>query len=492
MLAVPSTLRTESIEWAIRSILVPQLTRLHRTGRISAPGRYADASEAVESMARLFRAQIDLSLGGRKQTLRDLAEGTRRGGDGIGHSIAQIQEMLATVADWRGLIDDLRLCESDRGAVPLENSVFTLKSAPWQVAGPNVFPASSEAFPSQVEEELERHDRLPATKARRQGPATDSTIYLVEANGPGWTQVLRAEGMPEGTKWDPAQYDDDLRGAIEEALELQAGARYPVSTDEILREAVLGSFFSHVKAAGRASELPVPIESGWLSNGVRGERYRFLGGELAMIRFLQGLGVAPFFDLPRTLVDRRPFPRARRLVPTPNLPTIPAADCSFVIDDGREIPGMRLPWAAETTFGSITPMKEMQGVFQLVSPTITAMAGVGPDAVEYAVANARVGKYKSRKRFRAGLIVRNGPEGLSGWGLPGWNLSDELSQRRAIVQSESHIERMRPDGEFQRAIAYVQERGVQTMGITLSEHKLQRESLVLAADILIARASFGR
>jgi hypothetical protein len=490
MIVVPPTLRTEEIEWAIHTILLPELYDLHRAGGISVPSRYAGSSEAADSMAVIFRSQIDLLLAGRRQTLSGLAAGTRAGHDLGPYSVGQIQEMLASVGDWRALIDGLRLRDSDRGRVPIEESVFTVKSAPWQASGPNVFPACSAAYPSQVEEELDRHGRLPPTKARAQGPAIDSSIYLVET-GPNWTQVLRAEGMPEGTKWDPAQYDEDLREVIEEALELQAGSDYVVSTDDILREAVLGSFFGNVKDAGRGTEVPRPIESGWLASGPRGENFRFLGGELSLIRFLQKLGVAPFFDLPRTLVDRRPYPRARRLVPTPNLPTIPAGDCSFVIADGREIPGARLPWAAETAFGSIAPTKETQGVFQVVSPTITAMGGGDPDSVEYAVANARVGKFNSHKRFGAGLIVRNGPEGLSGWGIPGWDLSKELSQRAAIEQAEKHMARMHPGGAFHQAVSYVQERGVQAMGISLSEHKLQRESLILAADILLARAHLG-
>jgi hypothetical protein len=491
MLAVPSTLRTEAVEWSIRALLVPQLRDLHHAGGISIPSRYSGETDAVDALAIVFRAQMDLSVEGKRQTLNGLAAKTRAGTGGSGYSVGQIQELLGSVGDWRGLLDRLRLRDSDRGRVPLERSVFTVKSASWQASGPNVFPACSEAFPSQVEEELERHDRLAPTKARNHGPAIDSSTYLVETGERGWAQVLRAEGMPEGTKWDPAEYDEDLRDAIKEALKLQAGSDYTVSTDKILHDVVLGSFFGSVKDAGRGLELPCPIESGWLASGSRGEAYRFLGGELAMIRFLQKLGLAPFFDLPRTLVDRRPFPRARRLVPTPHLPTISADNCSFVIEDGREIPGARLPWAAETAFGSIAPTRETQGVFKLLSPTITALGGADPDTAEYAIANAQVGKFKSDKRFRAGLIVRNGPAGLGGWGMPGRDFTDELAQREAIEQAESHIKRMGPNGEFQRAVAYVQDRGVQAMGITLSEHKHQRESLILAADVLLARAHLG-
>ena len=488
MIAVPSGVSTEAIEWAISSILGPELDELGRSGGISAPPGHTGIEEAIDSMTILFRSQLELLRRGRRQTIKALTTESRNFTSGAPFSSSKIHASLGSIVDWRGLIDDLRLRDSDHGRIPLGQSVITVKSAPWEASGSNVFPASSPAYPSEVEEELSRLGRLPATKARKNSAAVDSSIYLVETGPNGWTQVLRVEGMPEGTKWDPAEYDEDLRDLVAGALELQAGGAYTVSTDEILQGAVL-SFFESVRDAGRGAEMPRPVESGWLSSGPRSQSFRFLGGELEMIRLLQKMGTEPFFDLPRTLVNRRAYPRARQLTRTPMLPTIPAADCSFEIDDGRQIPGVRLPWAAQVAFGS-TPTKDTQGVFQRVDATTTAMGGADPDTVEYAVANAKVGKLGASKRFRAGLIVRNGPEGMSGWGVPSKDFRKQLRQREAIEQAERHVARMRPDGLFHRAVAYVQDLGVQTMGLTVSDHKLWRESLVLAADVLLARAHF--
>jgi hypothetical protein len=480
------TLSPDAREWAIRSILKPQLRDQLRSGSFTRPARFDSNEEAIDALAELVDTQLTLSLEGRKQTMGALATGANE-------SAPQIREILAALGDWDELVDGLRMRRSDRGVVPFSKSVFVVKTAPHDASGPRVFPACSNAFPVQVEEVLARHGLLPEQPARRQSPATDSSAYLMEI-GPLITQAMRVKGLPEKTQWDDSEeerYPAAIRAEIKEALELAAGGPYTVDTDTILREEVFDPFFERLATHGREAELPRPIESGWITFGPKGFEYRFLGGELWIMRYLQKKGVVPFLDLPRAMVKKRPFQGARNSVPVPNVPAA-KEECIFEkIPDGRKLPGLMLGWAAGVTFGSIPGTPGTQDFFRMVKETTVQMAGGDIDNVEYAVTNARVGKPDSNKRTRVGLIMRNDSGSLSGWGIPGYDFDKDIIRRIAIEQAEHHIRRMSPEGEFQREVEHLQRLGVQTMGILLASQRAQREGLILSGEGLRKRVELG-
>ena len=478
------TLDREAQEWAVDAVLKPQFSEMLRKGTFVREPRFVCDEDVINAAAGLVEAQLEFSRRGLKQTMSALAART-------GESAAQVRQVLSSV-DWAELTDGVRLRASERGSVPLSESVFVLKTAPHDASGPRVFPACSRAVPPQVEEVLERHDLLPERPPRRQSAATDSSLYLMEV-APGFAQAWRVKGLPEGTQWNPSdeRYPVAIRGDVKAALEVAAGGPYTVDTDKILREDVFEPFFASLAAHGRRSELPRPLESGWLSFGPRGFDHRFLGGELKLVRYLQKRGIVPFLDLPRTMAKRRLFKGARTLVPVPGLPVISEDDCIFEIADGRCLEGGMLGWTAEVAFGSVPGGPKTENVFQLVREPLVAMAGGDADSVEYVFTNARVGKADSGKRIRVGLLVRNEGGSLSGWGLPGRDLTKDIVLRRSIEQAERHIETTAAGGDFERQVELLQRDGVQTMGILLAAQREQREGLILAARALGTRAELG-
>lgn len=460
-------LSPEGRAWARHQLLEPQLEDLLLAEKLQIPSRFGSRGEAFEAIWKVFEEQMHLLQAGKPQRITGLADATGRSG-------AQVQELLAAVLDWPALVHGLRFRESDRGQLSMDGSALVVKTAPAPAYGPSVFGACSPAHPKEVCEVLASH-ALPVGSQRTQDKAIDSSAYLVEVN-PRVSLGLASAVLPEGSQWDHTEaerYPLEIQEEVRKALIIAAGGKFKVKTGEILRKEIFAPFLAS-RARYAVDSADLLVESGWIACGPKGSRYRFLGGELDMIRFLQKNGCAPFLDLPRNL-----FPGPLKGQPL---------DCTFLLPDGREIAGMYLTWAAQVAFGVRAPNRKLKDVFRLVDDTTLQMTGADPDAVEYAFAVATVGKSESRKRMSTGLLVRNDGGTLSGWGVPGFDPHDNVQLRQAIVQAEGHIERMRPSGGFQRTVERLQAAGLQTMGVKLPQHRKCRENLILGADILLQRA----
>jgi hypothetical protein len=451
--------------------LRPQLIDLASSQAFNVPSRFDSLEEAIEALAELFEAQLLLLGQGSRQTMDGLAAATNRSG-------AQVHELLAAVEDWEALVYGLRFRPSDRGSVGLDKSVLIIKTAPWQAKGPNVFPACSPAYPKEISEVLADHG-LCTGSTRSNDDATDSALYLIESN-PLFCLALGSVGLPEGTQWDhenTERYPAEISEEIEEVLQIIAGSEYETRTSKILETDVIGQFVANRARHRPEDRRTLRVESGCVCSSMEGESRRFLGGELDMVRFLQKSGLLPFLDLPHSLV------------PGPMLAE--SLDCTFKVDDGRIIAGDLLTWSAKSTFGICNPPPNAKDVFVLVKKAILQMAGADPEAVEYAVARARVGKKDARKRLGVGLLVRNDGGALSGWGIPGFDCNDDQQVRQAIAYAEQNAARMRPDGAVQETIERLQDAGLQRTGVKLADHRHRREGLIRAADVLRIRALLG-
>jgi hypothetical protein len=450
-----------------RFLLNPELEDFHASGDLRIPSRFSSKEEAFDAIGSLFDAQISFLQRQQRQTINALAEETERSGP-------QVQELLEAICDWPAFASGLRFRESNCGRLALDESAFVVKTAPALAYGPNVFGACSPAYQKEIKGVLELHG-LPTGSRRDNDKATDSTVYLVEAN-PKADFALAAAVLPEGTQWDhtdPERYPVEIQSEIRAALIATAGGTYEVSTNEILRKDIFGPFLTSRTRHGCESENRLPVESGWIGYGLKGASYRFLGGELKLISYLQKNGFVPFLDLPRNFL--------------PGFPKAPPLDCTFKLPDGREIRGTLLTWAAKVAFGILRPSRRVNDVFQLVEEATVEMAGADPGSVEYAVASAKVGKHESLKRLGIGLLVRNDGGVLSGWGIPKFEPDNDWQLRSAIEQAESHVARMRPDGGFQRTVERLQNAGLQTMGVKVPQHRKRREGLILGADVLLQR-----
>lgn len=456
-------------EWAKRWLFYPQLDELLADGDLTIPSRFSGREEGFEALWQVVETQMRLIREGRSQTIEAL-------GTGSGRSGAQVHELLEAISDWPALVHGLRFRNSDRGRLSIADGTFVLKTAQTTAYGPTVFAAASPAYPKDVHEILVACD-LPHGSTRTQDAAVDSALQLVETH-PQVAFCLATATLPEGSQWDHTDtgpYPEEIRDEVKRALEDTAGAEYMVKTSEILREQVLGPFVSNRDRLGGRLDSGNPIESGWIGYGAKGFQQRFLGGELDTLRDLEKAGFSPFLDLPRTLL--------------PGPPAGSPSDCTFLIG-GEMIPAQLLTWAAQTAFGSKPPRPQLRDSFRLVDRVALEMAGCDPEFVEYAYAVARVGKTGSRKRRRILLLVRNDGGSLSAWGIPGAEPKDDLDPilREAVARGEAHIARMRPDGGFQQTMERLQAAGLQTMGLKVPHHRMRRENLILAADLLLQRA----
>lgn len=454
--------------WVRSTLLLPLLRDLRSQGKLHVPPRFPSEEEGFDALARLFDEQMILIEKEDHQTIRRLAQLTNL-------TPGQVEELLASVKDWSALIYGARLRSSNRGSIGMDASVFVLKTAHWKASGPGVFAACSPAYPRLVKEVLERY-ALDTGSRRPQDPAYDSALVLIECN-PEFNVILAVAALPEGTQWDEndERYPVEVRDEVRTALEATAGADYTVSTPKIVREAVLGPFVAGLKAHGR-KEKGMPMESGCITYAKDSNRY--LGGELDMIRDLRKCGFESFLDIPHDVLPGR----GRKS----------DSGCMFKFPNSGELyPASLLTWTARNAFGGHRLPSPYTPVFRVIDKGMLEMASADPNAVDYAIAQAGVGKADAPRRLRMGLLVRNEAGVLTGWGIPRLDCSDDWKVRQAIEQAERNILRMRPEGEVQQAINGLQAVGLQRTGAKKLATRVRRESFLLAASIFRSRALIG-
>ena len=473
----------EMIRWSLDHVLEPCLRNLEARGELIRPSSCPDTSSHIDALKVLHRTQIDISLEGQRPNLSALLERAE-------FTQSELYQLFDSVRDWAYFGDDLWLRPSERGSVPLDGCVCVLKSVPRETSGGNVFATKSPAYPTQVVDALRELDLLPPKRAPINATGSESTAYLMVMS-PAWAFARRVKSLPEGTFFDPQSYPEEIREVARAAL-LERLGKYEVSTRAIVRDRMLGSLLRSIKAHGRASELPLRVESGLLRVGTRGVDFRFAGSDLELILHVEELHGIPFFDLPRAYPKTR-RPRERHRQPDLDAPfRIKGEACSFLFGDDVELAPDWIAYVAQGELGHFPLKRRLRGLFRIFSPTVVALGGADADSVEYLYAVTRVGRPKARpdKRVRIGILMRSVGGALThGWGVrTNLHADDELAQRKLVEQAERHVHRMKPGGQFDQAVDDLRAAGVQKLGIELPVRRTQREGLIMNADVLAKRA----
>ncbi len=485
-------------------LLVPSLYKLMEKGIARPPRSYrGDTDTYAADLARLIvgqaealnelrslRASDDLDQDEVQKELHRLHQKNELLEEWSGLSRTRVDTLLASVES-ELLRDCLRFFECNLGEMPLDESTLVVTAAAKHINGANVFGGNFPSPPTSVRRLLSGLGISAPNSCPPNADAWETSLYLLEI-GPRWVCVHRAASLVEGTYYDDEH--EDYPPYVREQVRalLQSRGAYTVATDEIVREQ-LASWFDGVVANGVDLRQLIRVEGGWVPiGGNPPSRYRFLGDNLGLVCFI-GRHTQSALDLPHVNGSHRPYPGARRLVASLGGIAIGAEGCVFMID-GREKPltPSELSWAASEIFqGPAEPKRA--GVFKLVEPDVIERAGADPNVVAYAYAQTKVGKADDRdgRGARIALLLRDELGDVSGSGHPRIDLANEREQEQCIRQAEAYIARRRADGPDAQAIGYVQDAGLQTMGIERCDRRRDREGLVLAGDMFLTRAGLA-
>lgn len=469
----------DAVDRVVDEILIPSLQREEAEGRLRRPARYNTTELYHAAMAELFRVHIGLMREGTEPTLTVLLTRT-------GFTLDELYQLLDSLADWALFGDDLWLRPSAAGQLKLDGCSLILQSAVRVTHGANVFATLSPALPTPAYDALSRQGRLPETLAPRNADGYESTAYLIAVSD-HWAIARRVRPLPQGTRFDPATYDPDVRGLVEEMLVERLG-EYDVRTRDIIRDKMLGSLLTSIASYEDAPGLS--IESGFLPSGKRGLHFEFAGSDLELITFIEKLGAVPFLDLPRVIWTKAPRrKRNREIKPGPFV--VRGDNCSFKFEDDVELPAHMVIVAARAALGADARAAHYKDIFQPIDRTIVALGGADPELVGYLYADARVGRPGAprRSRLRIGLVMRTVAGAITqGWSVRRVDLADELVQRQIIDRAERNVAITKPGATLDRVVQYLRKRGAQPR-TELPELRAQREGLALCADVLLTRAA---